>query len=333
MYKEILNTEEREQKQTLLMVNKRFLTQIVKEIDSNPKDETGGYIYGLRDSSDPKRTLLIPLESFTPLESSEVERQGAHLNIGGPIAGIYRSWQIKNWQKIYSNFYRDFSFDSESPNTKLSLLGIWHKHPGSLISYSGEDSMTVDNILQTPGKKDFLFPVAIDSREYSWGLSTPPLIPEAMRLNTGANHFIDIKFYYRSKFDGQTQILKPMIINQNIVPHLAEIPWYVQDPSRFNKELDALKNAGFNVALKLMHRQNLHFPDTWLVITHKDSKKPYYLRMSSFSFPLDGLFLITPNDPDKTVAHHEGFVLNTNSTIAETIYPIIFNNNNHERTK
>ncbi|MCX6704647.1 MAG: hypothetical protein NTZ07_04385 [Candidatus Woesebacteria bacterium] len=336
MSHEIIQTEnEKGETQTLLMVNNRFLAQVVKEIRNNPNpgDETAGFILGFRDSSEPKKTLLVPIESFTPPDSGEIERHRAHLNIGGPIAGIYQSWQVKNWQKIYSNFYRDFPFNPEDPNTQLSLLGIWHKHPGNYIGFSGTDDATIDNILRTPGKMDFLFPVATDSREYLSGSSTPPPIEDAIRLKTNDNHFVDIKFYYRSKEDGQTKILKPMMINQNILPHLAEIPWYVENPSRFKEEVEAFKKDGYGVAINLKHKQDLHFPDTWLVITHKDLNKKFYLRMSSFEYPTDGLFLITPNNPDTTKIDHDRIVLFAQTTIAETIKPIIFNNNNHEGTK
>lgn len=323
MSREILNSSEIvEGKKIFLMMSKKFLEQVASEITNNPNlnDETGGLILGIREVRKNNDINIIPLGSLNSKDPQELERRVTHLNIGGPLTNIGRKWQVEswsNWIARYSTIYKDFDYNPKNSNLKLTILGIWHKHPGSYIDYSGEDNATIDNILKTPGKPDFLFPVAILRSKSEGGENH---IENALKLRVGNDTFVDIKFYFRSKSDGKTQILKPEIYGSNYFPALATPAWYTENPIKFKNEVHEFEKNGFTVDIKHTLRNDLPHPESWLIL-RKDNEDTYYIRMS-YNFLKDKLLFITKNDPDKT-EDFNGITADYDKSMAETFIKVV----------
>ncbi|OGM11179.1 hypothetical protein A2V80_00565 [Candidatus Woesebacteria bacterium RBG_16_39_8b] len=323
MSKEFLTSKEKiNDKELVLMLNERFLKQIVDEVVDNtlnsPNDpETGGYILGIRDAKDKNRNIYVPIASFTPKDDwGEIEKLAAHLSIGGPLANLYRKWQVANWQNIYPTFYKDFPFQPDDPNTKLTLLGIWHRHPGNMLSFSNEDSNTIDRILKTPGKEDFIFPIVILGE----GI---PRDENSFRMETAVGN-LDINFYYRSAVSSQTKILTPEIYNSQLFPNLANSPWYAEEPSYFKKELKAFQKLGYKTGIRFITPSGQKTPEIWLQLVHQELTDPVYIK-TSVNFHEDRTFFIKFSDPSTALSCARGMILpeENGRTMADIIEPLL----------
>lgn len=321
MSKEFQTPEKIAGNEVYLMINKKFLEDVAKEVLRNPDplDETGGLILGVREVRKGNQLFIVPLGYINTKDPTELERRHAHLTIGGPITNLSRVWQVENWQTNYPNTYEDFSPNMDNPSNRLTILGIWHKHPGSMIGYSGEDSQTVDNILRSSKKNDFIFPVAILRSIHEAGSQ----IPDSIRIKPSNDSYVDIKFYYRTR-NGNTYVLKPEIYGKDFFPHLYSPPWYVDNPRRFKKEIATLEAMGLRVGVKHVWRFGLRFPESWLTVSKPESSRTLFVRMSH-SFDKDGIFFATRQDPDKETGHGGTvFFLENSSSIGVAIKSLIF---------
>lgn len=286
-----------------LCVSEGFIESIEKEVKASPGKETGGYIFGLKQNGN-----IFPVGTYTPERTKEIFKSGAHLSIGGQSCLDFYDWQLANWPKWFSSFLEDFGqrlkrigkstieYDPNNPGHQLQLLGIWHKHPGGMISYSYDDDRQVDKHLDM-GMEDYLFPIVVEKG--------------------GA---IDIQFYFRSRKDRLTKTLnfkEDRILDSDFFPSLSPSPWYVENPELFDEEGGGFKKAGCEAWLVIGKAENGNLLSRIVFeVTRNSCSEPLYLETDQ-GFHNNGVFYLV------TKLGKIGMIKSANQTMAELIKPFL----------
>lgn len=310
----------------ILSFPESFLTTIVNEtLNHLDDDETGGFILGLR-----VKGGLFPLGSFTPPEfKSEISRKRYSLLVGGKLSRDYYDWQKDNWPFMFSKYLSEFEercspyftfepedrYQPESGYHELQVLGIWHKHPGAMADYSGDDSRTVNRHLDW-GLPDYLFPIVIVRKKNHFGRFPPPTSLETYRINVDRKIALDINFYYRTGTNRVTRKLKTdslQLRDSSFFPCLAPTPWFVDNPKLLMKETKRFKSFGYEASLVITEDENhSELTKIYLELAAPKLAEPLYVETTP-EFHRDGVFTLILS------GHKIPLFKAPNSTIADTI--------------
>ncbi len=308
-----LKIKEQETNVPGLLIPRSFLDQISEETlkQLGTREETGGYIYGLRTSTENTPDVLVPIGCFTP---NGVDRSFGHFSVGGPECTEFDNWQRVNWDRRFKDYMDTFNFNYERdmPSGRLKILGIWHRHPGSYIDFSTTDDRQVNEHLTK--MEDYLFPIVVikDTRSI-------PLANNQVRIYDDGKVAIDSIFYFRRRGSDKTLKLQPTIAASEYFPSIEPvIPWFVKDYGLYKRELEDF--GEWNAKVKPV----LAVPEKWFVINIDNLKSPIVVRTSN-NYSQDGtveLILGNPKDP-KTQKIGLIIPIDKGITIAQAIEPLV----------
>lgn len=296
-----------------------FLEMVAEETLAHTDIETGGFIFGLRDEK-----AIYTVGSFTSPDSREVSRSAGHFSMGGENSVDFYDWQKLHWPSHFSKFLSQFNFPylPSLPSHKLHILGLWHRHPGTMIGYSSMDDSEVNKKLDM-GVEDFLFPI-VTVRQARAGFLPPPLRPGVHRIKVNTTTALEVVCYYRKRESRKTEIISPHILRSDFFPTLVPSPWYIESPGLFGKECSRFASMGYRITLENIIPKGQSEGEVWLMLEHKFLKEPLYIKTST-DFHKNGVIYLNFDDPKKARGYHVGMIIprDKNLGIADWIQPLV----------
>ncbi|MBI3397044.1 hypothetical protein HY045_01060 [Candidatus Woesebacteria bacterium] len=300
----------------LVCYSVKTLHSIIEECKTHPHLETGGFIFGQSLQIFDNKKAFVVYGTFTP--PNEITRTGGHLSLGGETCGDFYDWQKAHWKYSYPDYLKRFGRENTG-NGKVGLLGVWHKHPGKYIDFSGEDNHQVNSHL-TQGLENYIFPIVIryNSRESD----SKSKLPHLIRI-VDDNCVYDIATYYRSRGSSNTFLAMPLKLDSGLFPNLADTPWHIQNPIAFEEEYNAFSNLGFSIEIVPKIPKGKREGEIWLILKHQFLREPIYITTPGnyYLTRTFNLFSGNPNNRGTKIGSinsmPEGLL------IADTIGPII----------
>lgn len=227
-----------------------ILQAIMEETDEHTQNETGHALIGVYLKSENLVMVLAVVPDFISIyRSPGLFRQG-----GQGQVDIFR-WYNDHWKTWLDNpSLANWQLGQPIPpgtlpealKQPLIVVGDWHKHPGHFNELSGTDLRTITELLSdSAAELDFILtPILTVNRLYD-GFE----IIEGSEF-TLIDRFVKqyrLNWFYHHKSGQRSIRIKPHFVEDNRVPWMPPLPWYLTDPVQFEREIATLRRLGYHV--------------------------------------------------------------------------------------
>lgn len=313
-----------------LRMPQAVIGSIAQEIISHPQTETGGVLIGVRVPVADRKTLLIPLVSYTSENMREVTRHAGLFQVGGFWTHQYYSWLRAHWSYVFKDFLAKYQLSTLAlDKVDFQVLGVWHKHPGTMLNYSlHQDAGTVDHELDTNSElSEFLFPIFVLRQKTKDNLFPHKLTTASVQFSVplDPNSIIEGVFYCRKNRPRGETLLTPIIDHNDDYPHLPDAPWFLKDQAsftRFQSWQREFLQLGFVMTLKQVVFKNEQWVSTFLKLQHASGLICYVL--FDYHFADNQLLKLSLNEPTSSFEPGVGMQLSAQTvSLVQVILPMI----------
>lgn len=223
----------------MISVTRRVLLKMAIATLRYPDLETGEAMVGINVADEDQPPQLIVLETIAPSESTV--REWGHVEMGdGWQHAVFEWWHV-NWQQ-YRLLRRQSYGNAKAAkwDTPLLFLGDWHKQPG-MIRPSGGDLRTAKQLLRESNLPYLLVPILNFAHELLADIDVNTVV---MELN---QRVLRVDFWQLRRRSNYFEPVTVAVIEDESVPRLPAIAWYLDNAERYDRELYTLEAASINV--------------------------------------------------------------------------------------